>query len=65
MNFLSYIVVDISLTKNVEGKNTRKNKQENVGSPSHYVTSVVQFTYKILTFYLEQLLKICYEKLQY
>ena len=39
MNFLSYIVVEISLTKNVERKkngiNIGKNKQENVGSQSH------------------------------
>ena len=32
---------------------TRKNKRENAGSQSHYATSHCQFTYKILTFYLE------------
>ena len=36
---------------------TRKNKQEEAGSQSHNATSHCQFTYKILTFYLEQLLK--------
>ena len=33
------------------------NKQENAGSKSHNATSHCQFTYKILTFYLEQLLR--------
>ena len=36
---------------------TRKNKQENAGSLSHDATSHCQFTYKILIFYLEQLLR--------
>ena len=47
--------------KNVERKKkrtyTRKNKQENAGSQSHDATSHCQFTYKILTFYLKQLLR--------
>ena len=60
MNFLSYIVVEISLMKNMERKEkgpTKKNKQENVSSQSHDATSHCQFTYIILTFYLEQLLR--------
>ena len=36
---------------------TRKNKQENACSQSHDATSHSQFTYKILTFCLEQLLR--------
>ena len=35
---------------------TRKNTQENAGSQCHDATSHCQFTNKILTFYLEQLL---------
>ena len=60
MNFLSYIVVEISLTKDVERERrtyTRKNKWENAGVKSHDVTSHCQLTYKILIFYLEQLLR--------
>ena len=61
MNFLSYIVLEISLTKNVERKKKRtytcKNKQENASFQSHDVTSHCQLTYKILTFYLEKLLR--------
>ena len=34
---------------------TRKNKQDKACSQSHAVTSHCQFTYKILTFHLEQL----------
>ena len=37
--------------------NIRKNKQENAGSQSHDATSHYQFTYKILTVYLEKLLR--------
>ena len=36
---------------------TRKNKQENAGSQSHNATSHCQFTYKLLIFHLEQLLR--------
>ena len=57
----TYIVVEISFTKSVEKEKRtykRKNKQENAGSQSHDATTHCQFTYKILIFYLEQLLKI-------
>ena len=61
MNFLSYIVAEISLTNNVERKkkmtHTRKNKQENAGSQSQDATNHCKFTYKILIFYFEQLLR--------
>ena len=60
MNFLSYIVEEISLTKCGKKENrtyTRKNKQENAGPQSHHATSHCQFTCKILTFYLEKLLR--------
>ena len=36
---------------------TRKNKQENACSQSHSVTSHYKWTYKILTFFLEKLLR--------
>ena len=56
MNFLSNIVVEISLTEKYGEKEkrsyTRKNTQENAGSQCHDSTSHCQFTYKILTFYL-------------
>ena len=62
---LSILYAEISCTKMWKEKRTytRRNKQENAGSRSHDATSHCQFTYKILTFYLEQLLY--YEKLQY
>ena len=40
-----------------EGSNTWKNIPEKAGSQSHNATSHCQFTYKILTFYLELLLR--------
>ena len=43
---------------------TRKNKQENAGSQSHNATSHCQFTYKILRFYLEQLLRNLLRKIK-
>ena len=51
MNCLSYIVAEISLTKNVERKRkkrtyTRKNKQENASAQSHDETNHCQFTIK-------------------
>ena len=60
MNFLSFIVAEISSTKCGEKDKstyTRKHKQENVLSQSHDATSHCQFTYKISTFYLEKLLR--------
>ena len=56
MNFLSYIVVEISLAKE-KRTYTRKNKQENACSQFHEVTSHCQWTYKLLIFYLEKLLR--------
>ena len=38
-------------------KYTRTIKQENACSQSHHATNHCQFTYKILTFYLEKLLR--------
>ena len=48
---------DKKCTEKVKRTYTRKNKQENAGSQSHDATSHCQFTVKILTFYLEQLLR--------
>ena len=42
---------------------TRKNIQENACFQSHNATSHCQFTYKILTFYLEQLLRNLLQKI--
>ena len=50
MNFLSYTVVEISLTKDVDRKTKdiyKENKQENVCSQFHDATSHCQFTYKL------------------
>ena len=44
-------------------KDIYKNEQENAGSQSHNATSHCQFTYKILTFYLEQLLRNLLQKI--
>ena len=52
MNFLSCIVAEISLTKYEE-----KEKRGNAGSQTHDAISRCQFSYKILTFYLEKLLR--------
>ena len=67
MNFLSFTVAEISVSKICGEKEkrtyTRKNKQENACSQSHDATSHCQFTYKILTFYLEQLLRNLFRKI--
>ena len=57
MNFLSYIVAEIC-GETEKMTHTRKNKQENAGSQFKDATNHCKFTYKILFYYLEQLLRI-------
>ena len=60
MNFLPYLIVEISLAKMWREKkrtHTGKNKQEKAGSKSHNAASHCEYNYKILTFYLEQLVR--------
>ena len=55
MKFLSYVVVEKSLTKIVERKKKGQIQGRINGSQSHDVTSNCQLTYKMYTFHLEQL----------
>ena len=60
MNFLSYIVVEVSLTKTWRERKKDICKEEYIReclSLSDKVTSHCQWVYKILTFYLEKLLR--------
>ena len=56
MNFMCYIVVEISLTKNIEIEkrtNTEKNMKEKAHSKSHDTTCHCQPVYQIRSFYVE------------